>query len=98
MSFFQRKPGTLAEALQKYFQDAGLSQRMATFQILEQYPVFFPELATFSRPADYREGVLFLVVTDPLYTLEIQKRIPEVIQIYRFRGLPIERVKISCSD
>ena len=95
--FFPVEPGTLADALQEFFQQAGLSKRLETFRILAQFSELFPGLSPFCQVLDYRDEVLFLAVSDPLYTLEIQKRIPEMINVYGERGLLVRKVKIRCS-
>lgn len=96
-SFFEKEPQLLRDILQTVFQKAGLADRWRHYQFFSQFPDLFPAISEFCQPVDFREGILFLTITDPLYTLEVNKNVPEIILRYNERGFPVKRVKIRCS-
>lgn len=90
------KPTPLGEVLENFLKKEGLFSPVHIFISLSRFGEWFPQLADFCRPSKLREGVLYLEVDDPLWTLEVKKCIPDIIRRFQEEGLEIKKVKIQC--
>lgn len=89
-----RKPLPLGKAVEEYLRRSGFLPKVRAYQAVEKFGEWFPDLIPLCTPGRFVKGVLFLEVTDPLYLCEVEGRIPEVLEGFKKRGIPIEGVKI----
>ena len=94
VSFFWGKPTLLGEILEEYLEKEGLVETIKIHQLIELFGEFFPNLKQLCQCEGYRNGVLFLSITDPIFNLEVQKLIPDICRIYQEKGLMVKKVKI----
>ncbi|HXL02081.1 MAG TPA: DUF721 domain-containing protein [Candidatus Atribacteria bacterium] len=93
---FFGKPTPLREALEDFLKKEGLFPQLHSFILLSRFGEWFPQLADFCRPVRLQEGVLYLEVDDPLWTLEVKKCIPDILLRYKEEGLEVKKIKIQC--
>ncbi|HOA98534.1 MAG TPA: DUF721 domain-containing protein [Candidatus Atribacteria bacterium] len=94
-SFFG-KPTPLGEVLEGFLKKEGLFPQIHSFILLSRFGEWFPHLADFCQPTKLREGVLYLEVNDPLWTLEVKKCIPDILLRCEEEGLEVKKIKIQC--
>lgn len=92
--FFSGKPILLGEILEEYLKKEGLVESIKTHQLIGLFGEIFPNLKKLCQCEGYRNGVLFLSITDPIFNHEVQKFIPEICRIYQDKGLMIKKVKV----
>lgn len=93
---FFGNPTPLKEALDSFLKKEGLFPEIHNFVLLYRFGELFPQIAKFCHPIKLREGVLYLGVEDPLWSEEVKKYIPDIIQRYQEEGLEIKKIKIQC--
>jgi len=92
--FFPGQPTRLGEILEEYLKKEGLAEPINNYQLLGRFEEIFPTIKGFCQCDGYRNGVLFLSITDPILNHEVKKLIPYIIRIYQEKGLVIKKVKI----
>ncbi|MEI6157432.1 MAG: DciA family protein [Atribacterota bacterium] len=95
-SFFSGRPTRLREILNEFLKKEGLLEKIQFFQQVNRFGEYFPELSLFCHVQNYHDGVLLIQISDPIFSLEVQKRIPDIITTYQEKGVPIQKVKIRC--
>lgn len=96
--FFPGKPIPISEAIENFLNKEGLAERIQVYQIMDRFGEFFPSLSSYCRCCDFRDGVLYLSVNDPVYSLEVQKVIPDICRVYNEQGMKVIKVKIRCAQ
>ena len=92
--FFPGRPIPLGDVLKEYLEKEGLVEPIKIYQLVGEFKNFFPKVSRFCQCDEYRNGVLYLSLKDPIFCIEVQKSIPEVRRVYQEKGLIIKKVKI----
>ncbi|MGQ9474417.1 MAG: DciA family protein [Candidatus Caldatribacteriaceae bacterium] len=95
--FFSGKPTPIAEILKEYLEKEGIGSRIRAYSSLTRFEEWFPELAPFCRPVRFSGGILYLLVSDPLFALKVKGKITAIREKFQKEGLSVERVKIQCT-
>ena len=91
---FWGKPTLIGEILEDYLEKEGLVEPIKNQQLIGLFGELFPNLKDFCQCEGYRNSVLFLSITDPIFNHEVQKFIPDICRIYQEKGLMVKKVKI----
>jgi len=92
--FFPGKLTPLSKILEDYLSKEGLAGPIKVYQMIDRFGEYFPAVARFCKCDEYRKEILYLSVSDPIFTLEVQKLVPEICRVYQEQGIVIKKVKI----
>lgn len=95
--FFSGEPTPIGEILKEYLEKEGIASRIQAYSSLAHFGEWFPELTPFCRPMGFSGGTLYLLVSDPLFTLKVKGKIPAIRERFQKEGLSVERIKIQCA-